>query len=199
MTGLEDFLASYGILAVVVGTFLEGETILLLAGIAVHSGYLDLPSVVAAGFFGSVAGDQLYFYLGRRHGAALLAKRPRWHARVARARRFLDRHHIAFILGFRFLYGLRTVSPFAIGLSGVSVRRYVILNAAGAFVWSCAVVLLGYSIGRGAEALLGRMKEVELGLLVAVAVVGAAFWVARSAPWRRRRQDAPPADPTADD
>lgn len=177
MSELEGFLQTYGLLAVVLGTFFEGETIMVLAGLASHRGYWSLTSVIAAGFAGTFFGDQLYFQIGRTQGKLFLAKRPAWEARVVRARRFLGRHHIAFILGFRFLYGLRTVSPFVIGMSHVPVRRYMLLNAVGGFVWSVAVAVVGYSVGQGAEALLGRVKEVEVWLFVGVAAVGASVWL----------------------
>jgi membrane protein DedA with SNARE-associated domain len=38
---LESILDTYGYLAVLVGTFLEGETILVLGGVAAHRGYLQ--------------------------------------------------------------------------------------------------------------------------------------------------------------
>lgn len=177
MTVLEGLIGSYGLLAVLLGTFFEGETILVLGGLAAHRGYLSLGSVIAVGFLGSFVGDQFYFQLGRWHGAALIAKRPAWHARVQRAQRVLERHHIAFILGFRFLYGLRTISPFAIGMSEVPIQRYLILNFLGGLVWSVAVAMLGYSVGGGAEALIGRVKEIELWLFAGVAAAGSAIWL----------------------
>jgi membrane protein DedA with SNARE-associated domain len=176
LTGLELFLQRYGLLAIGVGTFLEGETILVLGGLAAHRGYLDLTAVIAAGFAGTFFGDQLYFHLGRTRGKAYLSRRPAWAPRIERAQRFLARHHVAFILGFRFLYGLRTVSPFAIGMSHVPYRRYLILNSLGGFAWTVAVALLGYGIGHGAEALLGRVRELEVWLFVGVAAAGAIVW-----------------------
>jgi membrane protein DedA with SNARE-associated domain len=187
MSWIESFLETYGTLAIVLGTFFEGETILVLAGLAAHRGYLSLPAVVGAGFVGTFIGDQLYFHLGRRRGEAFLAKRPAWGARVSRAKRFLEGHHVAFILGFRFFYGLRTVSPFAIGMSDVGLRRYLLLNTLGGLIWSVAVALLGYSVGEGAEALLGRVKEIEAWLFLGVAVVGSAVWLGYFMQRRRQR------------
>jgi len=173
---LEAFLHSYGLLAVGLGTFFEGETILVLAGLAAHRGYLDFSSVVLAAFVGSMTGDQLYFHIGRRHGEAFIARHPTWKTRVASSQAFLERHHIAFILGFRFLYGLRTVSPFAIGLSRVRVGRFVALNSVGALIWSVSITTLGYSVGGAAEVLIGRVKEIEGWLFLGVAGVGAIVW-----------------------
>ena len=54
-----SLIRDYGYLAVFVGNLFEGETIVLLAGAAVHFGFLDLAGVLASGLAGSVAGDQL--------------------------------------------------------------------------------------------------------------------------------------------
>jgi len=61
---LQSFIENYGYAAILVGTFLEGETILILAGPAAHLGYLNLPLVMLAAFLGSLSGDQLFFCLG---------------------------------------------------------------------------------------------------------------------------------------
>ena len=73
---LESLVDAYGYVAVLVGTFLEGETILILGGFAAHRGYMALPWVILAAFIGSLCGDQLFFFLGRWHSQAILSKRP---------------------------------------------------------------------------------------------------------------------------
>jgi len=112
---LESIVDTYGYVAVLLGTFLEGETILVLGGFAAHRGYLALPWVIVAAFFGSLCGDQLFFFLGRKHSQAVLARRPAWKASADKANRLLERYRTPFILIFRFLYGLRSVCPFVIG------------------------------------------------------------------------------------
>ena len=144
---MESFIQTYGYWAILIGTFLEGETILILAGLAAHRGYLDLNGVILASFVGSLCGDQFFFYLGRRHSEFLLRRRPTWQSKLQRADRLIDRFKTPLILSFRFLYGLRTVMPFAIGLSSVPVLRFVLLNAVGAAVWAAAVGGSGYLFG----------------------------------------------------
>jgi len=55
----------YGYLAVFVGTILEGDTVLMLAGFAAHRGYLSLPLVLGAAALGGFLGDQFWYWLGR--------------------------------------------------------------------------------------------------------------------------------------
>ena len=62
---LQSLIDTYGYLAILVGTFFEGETILVLGGFAAYRGYLHLPWVIIAAFVGSLCGDQLFFFLGR--------------------------------------------------------------------------------------------------------------------------------------
>ena len=67
---LESAIHSYGYWAILVGTFLEGETVLVLGGLAAFQGFLSLPGVILAAFVGSMCGDQLFFFLGRRYARA---------------------------------------------------------------------------------------------------------------------------------
>lgn len=187
---MEHLITQYGYAVLVVGTFLEGETILVLGGLAAHLGYLDLAGVMAAGFAGSFAGDQLFFHLGRRHGPGLLARFPAWRPRAERVLRLLERHQNLLMVGFRFLYGLRTVTPVALGMSRVAALRFLPLNAVGALLWAVAVAGAGALFGQAAEAALGHLKHYEHRLLGAVAVAGAAVWCAWLLRERRRRARA---------
>jgi membrane protein DedA with SNARE-associated domain len=180
---MENFIASYGYAAIVVGTFLEGETILVIGGFLAHRGYLGLPGVIAAAFAGTLAGDQLFFLFGRVGGMAALARHSGWEHRAARVRRLLQAHETAVILGFRFLYGIRTVTPFLLGASGVSPARFVPLNAVGGALWALCIGLLGYLLGHTLEVLLVELKRYEMFILGAIAVVGAIVWL-----WSRRKE-----------
>jgi membrane protein DedA with SNARE-associated domain len=137
---IEQVVAQYGYLALVVGTSLEGETVLIVAGFAAHQGYLKLAWVILAAFIGSLTGDQLYFLLGRLKGRPFLQSRPAWQVQAHRVEHLLDSHGTWIMLGFRFMYGLRTITPFVIGTSSISMSRFITLNAAGALAWAIASV-----------------------------------------------------------
>lgn len=173
---LADFVSTYGYAAVLIGTFFEGETILVLGGIAAHLGYLELPWVIATAFCGTVIGDQLYFLLGRYLGTTYLRRWPTWRLRAARVRRLLERHAIPLIVGFRFLYGIRSVTSFVIGTTRVPVLLFVSLNVLGASIWACVVGGLGFAFGEGLQLMLGNIKHYELGAMGVVALGGVMFW-----------------------
>jgi membrane protein DedA with SNARE-associated domain len=174
---LEQFINHYGYLAILIGTFLEGETILILAGIAAKLGYLELEWVIICAFIGTLLGDQLFFFLGRYRGVAYLQRHASWQARVNKVSAVLHRHRILIILGFRFLYGLRTVTPFVIGMSRVPVIEFIILNVIGAASWALVIGLLGYAFGHGLELVLGDIKHYEMAIMSVILGASILFWL----------------------
>jgi membrane protein DedA with SNARE-associated domain len=177
---LEELVAQYGYVAIAIGTFLEGETILVLGGFAAHRGFLELPWVMVCAFLGSFAGDQTFFYIGRHNGTKLLNKRPHWKAKSGTVLTMLEKHQTLLILGFRFLYGIRSVTPFLLGAANVSRSKFFVLNMIGAAIWAVAVGSLGYYFGVAIEAVLGDIKHYELEFFAAIALVGLGFWLFRA-------------------
>lgn len=172
----ELIIGSYGYFFLLAGTFLEGETILILAGFAAHLGYLYLPWVILVAFIGTLSGDQLFFYLGRRHSRFVLDKHPAWQSRLDRVQRLFERYQTLLILGFRFLYGLRTVTPFVLGRSGVSPGYFFLLNTLSALVWSVAVGIGGYLFGNFLKLIMGDIRRYELEAFFGIAGIGSVIW-----------------------
>ena len=173
---LEGLVEEWGYVAVLVGTFLEGETILVIAGVFAKLGRLELHYVMLCAFIGSLISDQLAFFIGRRWGTRWLARRPNIEAKVARARGLIERHQIPITLGFRFLYGLRNVIPFALGMSRMKTTRYIVLNVIGAAVWAVALAAGGYALGKGLELVMDDAKSWQRWILVGLCLAGLAFF-----------------------
>lgn len=204
---LDELIATYGYLAILVGTFLEGETILVLGGVAAHLGLLELPWVMAAALAGSFTGDQCYFYIGRHYGPKILARRLSWQAGAEKVYRHLRRHQDFLILTFRFYYGLRNVTPFVIGASQVSRLRFLVLNFIGAVVWAVTLATLGFLFGEAFRLFLEDVEHYELWLLGGLVLAGFAIWLftllrhrrrARRHPLRPEVLAAPTSDPKTD-
>lgn len=170
-------------------TFIEGETFVLFAGFAAAQGLLSAPLLLLAAWLGSFAGDQCYFWIGRRFGLRLLKRRPLWSARVDSALGWVKRYDKLFILSFRFIYGVRNFSSFALGISGIDWRRFLIFNFTAAFLWAASFIGAGYFCGRAAERMLGELAEklsvILLGIFLVTVV---AVFVTQRVRSRMRRQ-----------
>ena len=186
---LETLIAEYGYLAILIGTFLEGETIVILAGFAAHMGILELAWVIAAAVTGSFSGDQFYYYLGRRWGPRIIAKRLSWQEGAQKVYTHLRRHQYFLILTFRFYYGLRNVTPFAVGSAMVPRLRFFTLNLVGAVVWAVAFAYLGYLAGEAVKLLIDDVKRYEIYLLGALVLIGFIVWLATLIRHRRKARE----------
>jgi len=178
----------YGYWAIFFVNLFEGETIVLLAGAAAHFGYLELPWVFASGLAGSVAGDQLWYFLGRWWGPRIVSLRPSWRERAERVHRYLHRHQDLLIFTFRFYYGLRAVIPFAIGSARAPKLRFFLLNFASAVLWTVVFACTGYLLGGAAERVVADRRYVPYALGATAALILLVFLVMRL---RRRSGPAP--------
>lgn len=176
---MEAFIHDYGYLAILIGSIFEGELILLMGGVAAFAGYLDLRWVIFIAFFGTLLADQGYFFLGRHQSRRILAALPSWKARISKAEKLFNRFNTPLILIFRFLYGIRAILVFVIGMSGITTTRFAVLNAFGAMIWAVSVGTGGYLFGSGFEVLLGKVKSVQLAALGALALALSLLWATR--------------------
>ena len=112
---LASLIGTHGYWVLALGCLLEGEAVLLMAGYAVHRGYLDPWWAGAIAASSGFLGDQFFFWLGRRHGAAVLARWPSWARSSARVEALLARYRAALVILVRFAYGLRIAGPVLIG------------------------------------------------------------------------------------
>jgi len=180
-----QLLQQYGYVAVLIGTLLEGETVLLIAGFAAHRGYLDPGVVIAVAAAGGFLGDQGFFWLGRLRGQRVIARWPRLQAHAQQVTALLERHHTWVIIGIRFMYGLRVAGPVLIGMSEVSALRFAALNLVGAVLWAGLIGGAGYLFGQALELVLGDIKRYELLALGALVAAGIMAWVVRRRRARR--------------
>lgn len=183
---LPALLHQYGYLLIFVGTFAEGETLLVLGGYFAHRGYLDLGGVMATAFVAAVCGDQLFFHLGRNHATRLFERFPHLHDKVRIALHRAERHQAVVVLGMRFLWGLRVALPLAMGMTRMNGQKFFWLNLLSAAVWAVLFSSLGYGTSRLFAHLVDDLHRYELwiaaGLLTLAALVLLARWLSARRP-----------------
>lgn len=185
---LASFIATYGYVAVLVGTLVEGETLVVLAGLAAQRGYLSLPAVIAVATLGSIVSYQFCFQMGRRVGPRLLAGIPNSRAGADRVRALAERHPALIIIGIHFLYGIRTVGLFVIGMSGVKGWKFFYLNVIGSIIWASIVAVAGYLFGNIITAALGDFERYDQYVFTGIALAAVIAWLVLR--YRRRSPGA---------
>ncbi|MEP7134884.1 MAG: DedA family protein [Chloroflexota bacterium] len=174
---LAAIVTQFGYPALVVGMLLEGETMLVLGSFMAHRGYLNLPVVILIGAIVAFASDQFFFWMGRTKGSQFLESRPAWRPNVEKAKSLLGRNTNLLFLGMRFMYGLRTVMAFVIGMSKFDPKKFVPLNLIGAFLWALTFGLAGQLIGQLMADIFEDVKEYELMIAIGIVLVGTGIWM----------------------
>ncbi|EBI8327862.1 DedA family protein [Salmonella enterica] len=180
---INTLITHYGYAALVIGSMAEGETVTLLGGVAAHQGLLKFPLVAAAVALGGMMGDQLLYLLGRCYGGKILRRFPRYHTKIRRAQKMIQRHPYLFVIGTRFMYGFRVVGPLLIGASRLPPKIFLPLNILGALIWALLFTTLGYL---GGEVIAPWLHDLDQHLrhgvwliLAIVLVVGVRWWLKR--------------------
>lgn len=190
---VEDWIEQFGPLAVFFGLMLEGEMALILAGYAIHHGYLELIPTLLAGTAGGTCSDSLYYWLGRRFGARFLRARKK--LRPVRARAILMLRRWGHLMAFatRFAFGLRIALPVVMGAARMRPRIFHPYNAAGSFAFSVVYVAIGYGVGTAVGEFIRDANVTETQVVVALIAIVAFILLIRE--WRLYH--APESDPAA--
>lgn len=174
---LKGYLEVHGYWVLFLGTFLEGEAILLMAGFLAFQGYLSLPGVIGTAWAGSFLGDQFYFYLGHYKGRQIL---KRFHA-IARkfkeALHLIEKYGVFVAFVSRFTYGLRIVLPIILGVTTLPPRTFLWINLSSALTWALVFSCGGYLFGKSASVLLENSSRYEHYLMLALVGFIMSAWL----------------------
>jgi len=183
----ESLLEQFGYFAVFIGTFLEGEAILVTAGFFASRGYLNVAGVAAVAFGGAYCGHVFWFWLGRAHGVKLLDRFPRMKRHFGKSVRVFERYGPPAIVITQWIYGLRITCAVIIGMSRISVLKFLLYEAVSCAAWAIVITALGFYFGRVIESVLGRVQHIEIYGLIIIVVIAVGFWMYHK--WKERHEE----------
>jgi membrane protein DedA with SNARE-associated domain/rhodanese-related sulfurtransferase len=155
--------------------------IVVAAGAVAGLGDMSLSVIVAVTVVASEIGDWVWYELGRSRGASVLrilckiSLEP--DSCVRKAEDSFGRHNNSALISSKFVFGVGRLAAPVAGLSGMSRRRFLVINAIGSFLWAACFALLGYIPARKLP--IDILLEEALGwllVLIVVAVVLHMIW-----------------------
>ena len=162
----------YGYLALLIGTFFEGETAILVASSLIHHGLFDAFPTVFFGFAGSFISDWLYYMIGRLNGKYFVAKRPGLKAKLEPVQRLFQKHQLQILFSYRFLYGFRVIIPVVIGMSLIRPIQFLFYSVFSGLMWATTVGTAGYFLGRYFDLKTAAFEENIIFIVVGFALFG---------------------------
>jgi len=148
---------------------------LLAVGALAAAGQLTIPLVL-----GTIAGvalsvDFVWYELGRRRGANVLAKlcrtSPEPDACVRRAKSVFGRYGATAMLVAKFVPGLTTVMPPLAGVVAIGRGRFALYELGGVLLWAGTWIGLGYFFSDAISSI--ALSAARLGRVLGVVVVAA--------------------------
>ncbi len=168
---IEQYIAEYGYYAIVLFACVEGEAAVITAGVLASQGLLSIKLVCLSAFIGTWLWEQFVFFIGRFFGDKILAKYPSLHNKAQRVFELVRKYDSAYIFSFRFIYGIRNVSPLIIGCAKVSPKKYCLLNCLAAMIWALVIPLIGYYFARTIKEFFGHEEEYYIIVVVFILLV----------------------------
>jgi membrane protein DedA with SNARE-associated domain len=152
---------------------------LLGVGAFAASGQVSIPMVLGVIAAAAFTVDLTWYELGRRRGAAVLAKICQMSLRpdssVGRTERIFARYGAGFILFAKFVPGLSTIVPPLAGIARIGRARFAIYEVGGVLLWAGTWVGLGYYLSDAVSSI--ALAATRLGRLMAVIIVAAIAYV----------------------
>lgn len=171
---MEDWIARYGYLGVLLGCFVEGETTILVAAIFAKFGFLSLGQVIVCSFLGTFLGDCTFFCLGRYFGRSLLERFKPLNKKTNLARRIMNRYGNLIVAVMRLLAGFRAAILVLLGCSHFGGWRFLALDFLATAAWAVLVSMIGYTFANVVYIFVSDVRGYE-GMIVPVVAVIVVF------------------------
>ena len=155
---------------------MEGESGLVMAGVMVHTGDMNMGIAIATAASGGFLGDQIYFYIGRFNRSFILKIMKTQRRKFALAHLLLKKYGWPLIFFQRYMYGLRTIIPMAIGLTRYSGKKFAIINFFSAITWASFTIILSYIFGKEILKIVHFAKEHWYIALPLALSIGGSVW-----------------------
>ncbi len=176
MQDMLNNLSTYGYLVVFLYSLGGGMVALIGAGVLSFMGKMDLTLSISIAFIANFIGDGLLFYMARYHKREMMEYFTKHKRKLAFSHLILKRRGAWIIVIKKFLYGLKTLIPIAVGLSKYDFLKFSLYNALGAFIWAIVVgggsYLFGGAIVEGFKMISDKPYLAPVSLIV----IGGSVW-----------------------
>lgn len=180
-------LSTYGYAVVFLYSLGGGMIALIGAGVLSFMGKMDLITSIGIAFVANVIGDALLFYMSRYHKGEMMEYFRKHRRKLAFSHLLLKRHGSWIIVMKKFIYGLKTLVPLAIGLTKYDFWKFSLYNTAGAAIWAVSVGGASYLFGGALIEGYKMVADKPYLAPVALIVIGGSVWLYLSAATKKKK------------
>lgn len=136
-----------------------GFVALVVAGILSFAGELNIVACITIACISNFLGDTGLFWMSRYNKKEIMPYLKKQRRNLALSQILFKRYGDRIILIQKFIYGLKTLVPIAIGITKYSFVKFSILNAISSLVWALIIGLLSFWAGDFVQGIYAHIKE----------------------------------------
>ena len=147
---MEDIFSSletYGYIALFLYSLGGGFLGLLAAGVLSFAGKMDISLSIAIAFVANFLGDMLLLYMSRYHKSEVMGYLHKHRRKLALSHILMKKHGSWVIFMQKYVYGIKTLIPLAIGLTKYDFKKFAVLNFFASAIWALSVGFGSYFSG----------------------------------------------------
>ncbi|MDF1880816.1 DedA family protein [Sulfurimonas sp. MAG313] len=147
---MEDMLTNletYGYVVLFLYSFGGGFLALMGAGVLSYTGHMDLTTSILVAFIANFIGDMVLFYMGRYNKKEVMVYMHKHKRKLALAHILMKKHGSWVVFLQKYVYGIKTLIPLAIGITKYNLKKFAILNLIAAALWALVIGIGSYMAG----------------------------------------------------
>lgn len=170
-------LSTYGYIALFLYSLGGGFVGLMAAGVLSYMGKMDLTTSIVVATLSNFLGDTLLFYLARYHKHDVLKYFHKHRRKLALSHMLMKKHGSWIIFLQKFVYGIKTLIPLAIGITKYDFMKFSIYNLAAAVLWGLVVGIGSFLAGKPIMGVYDFIAERPYIAPLIILVLGALIWI----------------------
>ncbi len=170
-------LSTYGYILLFLYSFGGGFIAIVAAGVLSFMGEMNLyVSILIAGSANFI-GDTTLFYMSRYHKSEVMKYIHKHKRKLALSHLLMKRHGSWIVIMQKFVYGIKTLIPLAIGLTKYDFMKFTILNFIGTVIWALAFGFGSYASGEALMKVFETISEKPYIAPIILVVIGGSIWL----------------------
>ena len=170
-------LATYGYIGLFLYSLGGGFVALIGASVLAFMGKMDITMVIFIAFIANALGDVLLFYMARYQKSMMMEGLRKHRRKLALSHVLMKKHGSWIILFQKFVYGIKTLIPIAIGLTKYDFKKFAILNVASSAVWALTFGIGSYYSGSVLVELAETIGDKPWIAPLILVVLGSLLWL----------------------
>jgi membrane protein DedA with SNARE-associated domain len=165
---MEGFIQDWGYLALFAYSFGGGFVGLVVAGVLSYAGDLNIYLAMLVAGTSNFIGDQFLFFLARKNKSYAKDMMKNYGRKIALAHLMMRRYGSLVVFIQKYIYGVKTLIPLAMGLTKYSSIKFSIFNFLATILWALLVGYLSYTAGEYILDVADDFKYVGIGIVIVV-------------------------------